>query len=163
MSYLTAMFPMQEESDMHDNRISEDGHERRATAVVVLFGLVFALGACSSNGGTADAGFCAEVREAKTALGEFESAVTKGDVESLRQRSPQLAATLRDLAERAPGNVDGALGEYRDAYAESDQLLASNDYEPDSLTDDERERILEPELGGDAADDVDEFLDESCE
>lgn len=148
---------------MHDNRASAGGHERRATAAVVLFGLVLALGACSSDGGTADPGFCAEVREAKTALVEFESAVTKGDVESLRQRSPQLAATLRDLAERAPGNVDGALGEYRDAYAESDQLLAAKDYEPDSLTDDERERILEPELGGDAADDVDEFLDESCE
>jgi hypothetical protein len=79
---------------------------------VVLFGLVFALGACSSDGGTADPGFCAEVREAKTALAEFESAVTKGDEELLRQRSPQLAATLRDLAERAPGNVDGALGEF---------------------------------------------------
>lgn len=148
---------------MHDNRASAGCHGRRATAAVVLFGLVFALGACSSDGGTADPGFCAEVREAKTALAEFESAVTKGDAESLRQRSPQLAATLRDLAERAPGNVDGALGEFQDAYAASDQLLAANDYEPDSLTDDERERILEPELGGDAANDVDEFLDESCE
>ncbi len=135
---------------------------RRVRLSVIALGLALAALACETGGGAADPGFCTEVRQMKTAVSEFRAAITSGQVDAVRLRSTQLVTTLNDLVPRAPSNVDGALGEYRDAYTKIEGLLAAKGYDPTKLSSKERDGVLKPKLGGDAEDDVDEFLRESC-
>lgn len=134
----------------------------RRIALSIALGLALAATACETGGGAADPGFCTDVRQMKTAVSQFRSAVEGGQVDAVRLQSTQLVTTLNDRVPRAPGNVDGALGEYRDAYTRIEGLLAAKSYDPTKLSSKERDSVLKPKLGGDAEDDVEEFLRESC-
>jgi hypothetical protein len=135
---------------------------RRAGLALVAAVLLGGAVGCESGGQSADPAFCTDAGGLQQSISELRTSMEAAGPEGVRQASVQLVETLEDLAERAPGDVDGALAEYRDQYTQSDEVLAGVDYDVTRLSSAEREQVVDPELGDDAAEDVEEFLGDSC-